>query len=85
MTTMDYQGVPAALPERRPSSRFGLLRGWLAERRQRRRMRMSMLELSRLDDHLLRDMGISRADIRDALRGRRSSVWLDPMRHDRRD
>jgi uncharacterized protein YjiS (DUF1127 family) len=48
-------------------------------------MRASMLELSRLDDRLLRDIGISHGDIRDALSGRRSSVWLDPMRRDRQE
>jgi uncharacterized protein YjiS (DUF1127 family) len=85
MTTIDYEGVPAALPERRATSRFGLLRDWFAKRREQRQMRASMLELSRLDDRLLRDIGISHGDIRDALSGRRSSVWLDPMRRDRQE
>lgn len=80
MTTMDYHDMPTVLPERRVSGRFGLLRHWLEERRQRRRMRNAMLELSRLDDRLLRDIGISHGDIRDALRGRHSLVWLDPLR-----
>lgn len=85
MTTIDYHDMTTAPLERRVSSRFDLLRRWLEERRQHRRMRHSMLELSRLDDHLLRDMGISRGDIRDALRGRNSSVWLDPMRRNERE
>jgi len=80
MTTIDYNDLATDLPPRRVAGRFDLLRHWLEERRQYRRLRHSMLELSRLDDHLLRDMGISRGDIRDALRGRRSSVWLEPLR-----
>lgn len=85
MTTIDYDDMTTILPERRVSGRFSLLRSWLDERRQRRRERLSMLELSRLDDHLLRDMGITRGDIRDAIRGRRSSVWLDPVRLGKRE
>ncbi|HEV7278029.1 MAG TPA: DUF1127 domain-containing protein [Devosiaceae bacterium] len=85
MTTIDYHDMTTVPPERRLSSRFGLLRRWLEERRQRRRMRHSMLELSRLDERLLRDMGISHGDIRDALYGRRSSVLLNPIRGDQRE
>jgi uncharacterized protein YjiS (DUF1127 family) len=79
MTTTDYTAIPATMPENqlRPAS---LLRGWLSGWRRRRAERLALLELSRLDARLLRDIGIHPADVQDALYGRGSSVWLDPMR-----
>lgn len=76
-TTTDYNEVPA-LPVR--AGLGGLFRAWLAGVRKRREQRLTLYELSRVDDYLLRDMGINPADVRDALAGRRTSVWLDPMR-----
>lgn len=56
-----------------PTAGFGvraavgrLLRGMLVERRAR----LAQHRLGELDDHILRDMGIRRGDIADAVRGR---------------
>jgi len=39
-----------------------------------------LIELSRLDAHLLRDMGINPLDVRDAYNGRATSILFDPFR-----
>jgi uncharacterized protein YjiS (DUF1127 family) len=80
MTTIDYQDISPALPERMRPGVLTRLRGWLANRRERRHRRQALAELSRLDDHLLRDIGISHGDIRFAMHGRRSLVWLQTIR-----
>jgi uncharacterized protein YjiS (DUF1127 family) len=82
MTTTDYSQIPAALPERRPFAPAKLLRRWWAAQRQQRQMRRDMQELYRLDGYLLRDIGLSHTDLRDALRGRRYSAWIEPPRRD---
>jgi uncharacterized protein YjiS (DUF1127 family) len=79
-TTTDYSDIPAAVPERGGLNLLGLLRSWATKARQRREGRLTMFELSRMEEHLLRDMGINPADVEAAFAGRRSSVWLDPMR-----
>lgn len=56
------------------------LSAWWHERRRRR----SITDIAQLDDYLLRDIGISRADIQDALDNRRSSVLFEPFRNDGR-
>ena len=47
---------------------------------QRRKERATLTDLSRMQPHLLRDMGIEPGDIFDALDGKRSSVLFHPMR-----
>jgi len=42
--------------------------------------RQAYEELSSLDPHLLRDIGLTREDVRDAFEGRRSSVLFEPVR-----
>ena len=42
--------------------------------------RRAMRELSQLDAHLLRDMGMNPDDFRDAFAGRRSSLLFEPFR-----
>lgn len=79
-TTTDYDDLAATRPERRASGLGRAIRAWLIGVRQRREARQVLHELMRLDRHLLRDMGINPADVREALAGRNSSVWLDPMR-----
>jgi uncharacterized protein YjiS (DUF1127 family) len=37
-------------------------------------------QLSTLDAHLLRDIGLTQEDVRDAFEGRRSSVLFEPVR-----
>jgi uncharacterized protein YjiS (DUF1127 family) len=78
MTTIDYNDVPAALPER--ESLLGVLRIWFATRRRRRLERLTLLELARMDSYLLRDLGIDPMDVRDALDGRNSAILFDPVR-----
>jgi len=81
MTTIDYNDLPADLPER--PSLLAILRSWLGDLKRKRRERLTLLELSRLDNHLLRDMGINPMDVRDAYAGRNSSALFDPIRrHD---
>ena len=53
-----------------------LLRRWA----ERHRERATLTGLSRMQPHLLRDMGIEPGDIFDALDGKRSSVLFNPMR-----
>jgi uncharacterized protein YjiS (DUF1127 family) len=78
MTTMDYNDLPIALPERR--SPGAILRNWFGRMQRRRHERLTVLELSRLDAYLLIDMGINPADVRDALDRRNSSILFDPVR-----
>jgi uncharacterized protein YjiS (DUF1127 family) len=79
-TTTDYNDIPAAAEKRVGFNLLGLLRSWAAKARQRRQQRLTLFELDRMDEHLLRDMGINPADVRASFAGRRSSIWLDPMR-----
>jgi uncharacterized protein YjiS (DUF1127 family) len=69
MSSITTTECPAAATRRGTLSE--LLRGaWRAHCR-RRRQRVAELRLRRLDEHLLRDIGIDRGDISDAVRGRR--------------
>jgi uncharacterized protein YjiS (DUF1127 family) len=58
------------------------LRQRLAAFRHRRRQRAAALELSRMDERLLRDIGIDPQDVLDALKGRGRSVLFHPVRRD---
>ncbi|WP_417307416.1 DUF1127 domain-containing protein [Devosia sp.] len=49
---------------------------WLRSRQRRK----AISDISQLDDHVLRDIGISRADIQDALDGRGGSVLFERFR-----
>jgi uncharacterized protein YjiS (DUF1127 family) len=51
----------------------------------RRARRIAEFELSHLDAHLLRDMGLNPDDFRDAFAGRGRSVLFMPFRHPRHD
>lgn len=53
-----------------------LFRRW----RQRREERATLMTLSRMQPHLLRDMGLEPGDVYDALDGNRSSVLFNPLR-----
>jgi len=79
MTTIDCNEMPVELPvtRRRP---LKALRAWYIGMRQRREERLTRIELSRLDAHLLRDLGINPMDVRDAYNGRSSSILFDPIR-----
>jgi len=58
----------------------GFIRRLLRRWRERRAERATLMELSRIEPYLLRDMGIEPSDIFDALDGKRSSLLFIPMR-----
>lgn len=80
MTTLDLlyeRAAETAEPRMNLLARFGQIWSGFA---QRRRARRTVIELSRLDAYLLRDIGIEPMDVYDALHGRKQSILLDPMR-----
>lgn len=77
MTTIDLDESPLAI---RHDTDAGFLRRLLRRWVQRHRERATLVGLSRMQSHLLRDMGIEPGDILDALDGKRSSVLFNPMR-----
>jgi uncharacterized protein YjiS (DUF1127 family) len=52
--------------------------------KKRRMDRQAHRELSQLDAHMLRDMGLNPDDFRDAIEGRRSSLLFHPFRNPNR-
>lgn len=82
MTTIDHDTMPLGGIEAQ-KLRFSLMQkaadllGALSRKRERKR---AYEQLSRLDAHLLRDMGINPDDVRDAFEGRRSSLLFEPIR-----
>ncbi|MEO6012123.1 MAG: DUF1127 domain-containing protein [Devosia sp.] len=52
--------------------------------KKRRMDRQALCELSQLDAHLLRDMGLHPDDFCDAMEGRRSSLLFTPFRNPRK-
>jgi uncharacterized protein YjiS (DUF1127 family) len=91
MTTTDFADIAyrtgaEAGPIAEPKGR-GMVAGIKARYaawRQRRAGRMALVELSQLDAHLLRDIGVNAADVEAALRHRRRSIWLYPWRDESR-
>ena len=79
MTIIDLFEPTALAEAKRPAVLAGLSRLWAGFAR-RRAERRAIVELSRLDAHLLRDMGIEPLDVYDALHGRGQSVLFNPMR-----
>ena len=81
MATIDFDILRTPIPARRLRRQPNLLRLLLAMFRRHRRANRTYLELSKLDEWLLRDIGIDPADVRDAMQGRRSlSLLMHPMR-----
>jgi uncharacterized protein YjiS (DUF1127 family) len=78
MTTLDFFASEAAVAKR--PSFFAPLRKFWTNMARRRAEHRSIMELSQLDAHLLRDMGIEPLDIYDALNGRTRSVLFNPVR-----
>lgn len=58
----------------------GFIRRLFRRWRERRQERATLMELARMQAHLLRDMGIEPGDVYDALNGNRSSVLFNPIR-----
>jgi uncharacterized protein YjiS (DUF1127 family) len=77
MTTIDLDESPLAIRHTRGA---GFIRRLLRRWAQRKRERATLIGLSRMQPHLLRDIGIEPGDIFDALDGKRSSVLFNPMR-----
>lgn len=78
MTTIEFNELPATRRQRTtPLAWLGtVFDAW----RQHRRRRRTMDELSMLDAHLLRDIGLSRDDLaRAANGGPHRSIWLEPL------
>lgn len=50
---------------------------------ERRRERATLIELSRMQPHFLRDMGIEPGDVHQALDGDRGSLLFDPAQRKR--
>ena len=77
MTTIDLDESPLAI---RHNTDAGFIRRLLGRWVQRRKERATLMELARMQPHLLHDMGIVPGDIFDALDGNRSSVLFNPIR-----
>ena len=83
MASIDLHEWAAAGSEQ-PVTRAGLRRLWTTFNRKRAERR-DIVELSRLESRLLRDMGIEPNDIDDALHRRRLSSLVHPLRRTGRD
>lgn len=62
-TTTDF-------PRRGPAPSLTLIERWHRRLQRRRANALAERQLLRLDDHLLRDIGLDRADVADAVRRR---------------
>lgn len=82
MTTIDFDETLAASQPRGILARIGeALNHRIAVMRKRREERLVLDELIRLDERMLRDLGIEPMDVYDALyRKRGTSVLFNPVR-----
>jgi uncharacterized protein YjiS (DUF1127 family) len=80
MSTYDLSYEPAADAE--SPGLINRFRQRLAAFRHRQRQRAAALQLSRMDERLLRDIGVHPQDVLDALKGRGRSVLFHPVRRD---
>lgn len=80
MTTIDFNDTDFAEATTAPRNLFTSLARLFRRLRERRRERATLIGLSRMQAHLLRDIGIEPGDVYDALDGRRSSVLFNPLR-----
>lgn len=81
MATIDFDTLRALAPAKPLRRQPSILRLLLAMFRRHWRAKRTYLELSRLDERLLYDIGIDPADVRDALQNRPGlSLLLHPMR-----
>lgn len=80
MTAIEYGAISGAQTTAKPK-RPRFLRMILAHFRRKRRVVRTYLELSRLDERLLYDLGIDPIDVREALNDHStSSILFEPMR-----
>jgi uncharacterized protein YjiS (DUF1127 family) len=76
MTTLELQEYAG---ERRNVGRiFGGLRAVVAAAKQWYARRQTLARLSKLDDYLLRDVGIDPAELYDSVHGEHTSLWEKP-------
>ena len=81
MATLDFHTLGASAPAKRLRRQPPILRLLFAMFRRHRRTMRTYLELSKLDEWLLYDIGIDPQDVRDALQNRPGlSPLLHPMR-----
>jgi uncharacterized protein YjiS (DUF1127 family) len=82
MTTMDHDAMPFAGLEaqRRHFRLLHHISNLVAALQKRRTRTKAYQQLSALDEHLLRDIGLNPQDLRDALENRRSSMLFSPFR-----
>ncbi|HWA18884.1 MAG TPA: DUF1127 domain-containing protein [Devosia sp.] len=81
MTSIDHDSMPLGIEDQQ--HRFGLLQaiaGFFAGLAKRRRRKRAIQQISTLDEHLLRDIGLNPQDFRDAFENRRSSLLFTPFR-----
>jgi uncharacterized protein YjiS (DUF1127 family) len=79
MSTYDLMFERAAAGAE-PRGIFGRLNQAWANFRHRRKAAATVLELSRMDEYLLRDIGIEPQDVHDALENRRLTLLFNPIR-----
>ncbi len=76
MTTLELEEYAG---ERRNAGRmFGGLRAAIAAVKHWHAKRQTLARLSKLDDYLLRDVGIDPAELYDAVHGEHTSLWEKP-------
>jgi uncharacterized protein YjiS (DUF1127 family) len=79
MSTYDLMFERTAAGEE-PRGMLGRLKEVWANFRHRRKVAATVLELSRMDEYMLRDIGIEPQDVHDAIRTQRLSVLFNPIR-----
>ena len=81
MATLDFHTLGGLAPARRLRRQPHILRLLYAMFRRHRRAMRTYIELSKLDERLLYDIGIDPQDVRDALQNRPGlSLLMHPMR-----
>lgn len=81
MTAIDFNTMGGQIPATRAKQRPRIMRLLRVLLRRQRRATRTYLELSRLDERLLYDIGIDPLDVRDALQNRPApSILVEPMR-----
>ena len=80
MTTIDINDMPAA--ERVRFSLRNWMRAAFTRWRASAHRRRAMRDLSELDAHLLRDIGLSWEDVDRGILGKHRSIWLNPLSDD---
>ncbi|HEY9012206.1 MAG TPA: DUF1127 domain-containing protein [Devosia sp.] len=78
MTTLDIDD-PGIADGKRRQRPFARVRTLFARMRVAALKRKAFQDISHLDAHLLRDIGVAWADVHDGIEGRRRTIWLEPL------